>query len=142
MIKVDGTVRRETLNILKWTAVLSAVMQAIALIVGVWDYTVLLGNLLGGAAAVLNFFLMGLTVQSCLGKDPKEAQGKMKASQTYRMLMLFLVALVGHLVPCFNLWAVVAPYFFPRVAILLRYFSLKKGEKDSQGSGGENDEQS
>jgi len=140
MNKIDGTVRKETMYILIWTLVFSAVMQAICLIAGQWDYTILLGNLLGAAAAVLNFFLMGLTVQSSLGKDPKEAQTKMKASQAYRMLMLFLVALVGHLLPCFHLLAVVIPYFFPRFVILIRYFALKKGEKGSSKSGGEMNE--
>ena len=140
MNRIDGTVRKETMYILIWTLVFSAVMQAVCLIAGIWDYTILLGNLLGAAAAVLNFFLMGLTVQSSLGKDPKEAKVKMKASQGYRMLMLFLVALVGHLLPCFNLLAVVIPYFFPRIVILTRYFTLKKSEKGSQGSGGEMNE--
>ena len=39
-------------------------MQAAFLVSGFWDYTVLLGNLLSAAAAVLNFFLLGILHQA------------------------------------------------------------------------------
>ena len=63
MKKVDSTIIKETIFVASVTLVLSALMQSVFLIIGKWDYDVLLGNLLGGVAAVLNFFLMGLTVQ-------------------------------------------------------------------------------
>ena len=48
--------------------------ELVFLIIGKWDYTVLLGNLLSGCAAVLNFLLMGITVQNALSKDEKSAK--------------------------------------------------------------------
>ena len=66
MPKLDATVKRETLYVAFMTLILSVLMQAIFLIVGEWDYTVLLGNLFGGGVAVLNFLLMGLAVQTSL----------------------------------------------------------------------------
>ena len=95
-------------------------MQAIFLILRRWDYTVLLGNLLGGGAAVLNFFLMGLTVQNALTKDDKDARTAMKVSQLYRNLLLLAVAVVGMLVPSFDAWTTIVPLLFPRIAIALR----------------------
>ena len=56
--KIDPTVRKETLYIGVAVLILSALMEAVFLIIGKWDYTVLLCNLLSGCAAVLNFFLM------------------------------------------------------------------------------------
>ena len=71
---VDKTVRRETLFVAAWVGIFSLFMQAVFLVIGRWDYTVLLGNLLGAAAAVGNFFLMGLTVQSAVQKEEKDAK--------------------------------------------------------------------
>ena len=120
MKKIDNTVLRETYYIAAFTAVLSVLMQAVFLIIGKWDVTALLGNLLGYVATVGNFLLMGITVQNAVEKEEKEAKNLMKLSQTLRSFMLFAVALVGYLVPVFNLFAVVIPFLFPRIAVALR----------------------
>ncbi len=122
MEKVDRAVLQETKYIACWMLVLSAIMQAVFLIIGKWNYTVLLGNLLSGAASILNFFLMGLTVQRAVSKEQDAAKTTMHFSQLYRTLMLFAVAVVGVLLSCFNTWAVIIPLFFPRVAIGFRPF--------------------
>lgn len=132
MKKVDTAVLRETRYIALWVLVLSAVMQAVFLIIGRWDYTVLLGNLLSGAAAIGNFFLMGLAVQSAVTKDEKGAAATMKASQSLRLFMLFVVATVGVLVPCFHTVTVLAPFFFPRIAVALRPQFNKTDKKKEQ----------
>ena len=126
MKKVDSTVKKETLYIFLFTVIFSVLMQSVYLVIGRWNLTVLWGNLLGVAAATGNFFLMGLTVQNALGKEEKDAKNLMKISQSLRMLMLFAVALVGYLVPFFNLVAVVIPFIFPRIAITLRALLIKK----------------
>ena len=102
------------------TLILSVLMQAIFLIVGEWDYTVLLGNLFGGGVAVLNFLLMGLTVQTSLGLEEKEAHSHVKLSMTLRMLMLVICAALGVLLPCFSVLATLIPLFFVRIAVALR----------------------
>lgn len=102
------------------TLILSVLMQAIFLIVGEWDYTVLLGNLFGGGVAVLNFLLMGLTVQTSLELEEKEARGRVKLSMTLRMLMLVICAALGVLLPCFSVLATLIPLFFVRIAVALR----------------------
>jgi len=104
-------------------------MQSVFLIIGKWDYTVLLGNLLGIIATILNFFLMGLTVQNALSKEEKDAKNIMKLSQSGRLFMMFAFALIGYLVPVFNAIAVVVPFLFPRIAIMLRPLFDKRGDK-------------
>lgn len=118
--KVDATVRRETLYIAAAVGIMSVLMQAVFLIARRWDYTVLLGNLLSAAAVVGNFFLMGITVQNALDKDEKDAAASVKLSQQLRLLMMFLVVALGAALDCFNVFAVIIPLFFPRVAIALR----------------------
>ena len=84
MKRIDPTVLKETKYIAIWVIIFSVLMEAVFLIIGRWDYTVILGNLLGAVAAVLNFFLMGLTVQNALGKDEKGAKNTVRVSQIYR----------------------------------------------------------
>ncbi|MBQ2676805.1 MAG: hypothetical protein IJF54_05350 [Clostridia bacterium] len=126
MKKIDATVLKETAYIAAFTVILSALMQSVFLIIGKWDYTVLLGNTMGIIAAAGNFLLMGITVQSALGKEQKQAADIMKLSQTLRMLLLFVIALIGYLVPVFNVIAVIIPYIFPRIAVALRPAFSKK----------------
>ncbi len=125
MKKIDSTVIKETYYIGVITFLLSVIMQSVFLVVSKWDYTVALGNLLGFVASVGNFFLMGLTVQSALGKDEKDAKSLMKLSQTARLFLMFTVALIGYLIPIFNTVSVIVPFLFPRIAVALRPIIIK-----------------
>ena len=125
--KIDRVIWVETAYIAAAVLIFSMLMQSVFLIIGKWDITVLWGNLLGSGAAVLNFFLMGLGVQKALGKEQKEAANVMKFSQSARLFMMFIVALVGYLVPVFNLIAVVIPFIFPRIAVMIRPL-FKRGD--------------
>lgn len=120
MKKIDGVVLKETRYIAVWVLILSAVMQAVFLIGGWWDYTVLLGNVLSGAAVVLNFLGMGITVQNAVNKEEKQAGQMMKASNAVRMLGVFVVVVLGVLLDCFSTWTVIIPLFFPRLIITIR----------------------
>ena len=62
-MKVQAPVKTETRRIAVGVAVLSALMLIVFVLIGRFDWTVLWGTLLGGGYAVLNFFLMALTVQ-------------------------------------------------------------------------------
>lgn len=132
--QVDATVRRETGYIAAAVGIMSMLMQAGFLIARQWDCTVLLGNLLSGGAGILNFFLMGITVQKALDKDEKDAQAAVRLSQQLRLLMMFVVVALGAALSCFNIYAVIIPIFFPRVAVALRPFI---GRKQSEGAPGE-----
>ncbi|MBQ8343619.1 MAG: hypothetical protein IJY41_00310 [Clostridia bacterium] len=128
MKKVDKTVIKETRYIGAWILIFSALMQSVFLIIGKWDYTVLLGNLLSAGAGTLNFFLLGLTVTKALeSDDEKYRKTLMRMSQALRLFFVFLVALLGALpmIPCFNIWATLIPIFFPRIAIMIRPFFMR-----------------
>ena len=130
MQKINETVKKETIYISAVTIALSGVMQAIFVLIGRWDYTVLLGNALSVVAAIGNFLLMGLTVQSALDMEAADAKKKMKASQTVRMLLLFCVAALGTALEIFNTITVIVPLFFPRIAAQIRPLFKKKNEKE------------
>lgn len=119
MAKIDETVMRETRYIAGITIILSVIMEAVFLIIGKWDYTVLLGNIFGGAVAIVNFLLMGITIQKAILKDEKEAATLMKLSQTLRNMMLLITCVIAIAIPFMNGVAAVIPLFFPRIAISL-----------------------
>ena len=126
MKKVEKVVLQETKYIAIWVIILSIIMESIFLILGKWDYTVLLGNLFSGIFVVANFFFLGITVQNAVAKNEKEARATIKASQSLRTLVLFVVAAIGVLLPCFNIWASIIPLFFARVAVMFRPYFNKK----------------
>lgn len=130
MAKIDTTVVRETKYIALWVVILSAIMESVFLIMGMWDYRVLLGNLFGGAVAVLNFFLMGMTIQNAVMKEEKGAAMTMKVSQTMRNFLLIAAALLGIIIPFFNGAATIIPLFFPRIAIAFIPFRSKKKDDE------------
>lgn len=123
---IDKTVFRETCFIAEWVGIFSVFMQAVFLIIGRWNCTVMFGNILGGTAAILNFFLMGLTVQASVSKNEKESKGLIKLSQKMRMVMLFAVAAVGTGLKEFNTIASLLPLFFPRIAIAMRPIFMRE----------------
>lgn len=112
---VDETVRKDTLFIAGVTLICSMLMQAVFLIIGKWDYTVLLGNLLGAVLAVGNFFLLGLTIQKVVSLPEDEAKSKIKVSQQLRLLMLVIGCAIAGALPCFHLVATLIPLLFPRI---------------------------
>ena len=123
--KLDPAVKQETRYIACWVLVFSVLMQAVYLMIGVWELRILLANLITSAATVLNFFLLALTVQNAVGKEEKDARNTIRASQTYRRLGLMLVMLMAYIalqigtdIAC--IVALFLPIVFPRIAIAFR----------------------
>ena len=128
MAKIDKVVIKETKYIAFMVLLLSLIMEAVFLIIGKWDYTVLLGNLLSAAAVILNFFLMGLGVQKSVMLEEKEAKQTMKLSNMLRTLMMFVFLVIGVVISVFNTWSLIITLIFPRIAILLRPLFNKRKE--------------
>lgn len=126
MKNVDATVIKETKYVAIWVLMLSVLMQAVFLVIGHWDYTVLLGNLLSGSAVIFNFFLMGIGIQRALEKEEREAKAAMKVSQLYRFLFLAVIVIIGVLLPCFSTWTTVIPMLFTNIAVVFRPLFDKK----------------
>lgn len=125
MGKIDETVRKETIYVAAWEGILTLAMLAVFLILKAFNVSVLFSALLGAATAVLNFLLMGLTIQGAMGLDEKDAKTRLRGSQNLRLLMQAVVAVLGAALPCLDLWAVLIPLFFPRIAIMLRPLFIK-----------------
>ncbi len=131
-IKIEQAVITETKHIGIGVGIMSVVMLVVFAVLGRFDYTVLLGTLLGGCYAVLNFFLMGLGVQRSVSQgDPEQAKKITQSSYTRRLLLTAVVLVIGVKVPYFNPVATILPLFFPRITIffMTRPTFQRKGEK-------------
>ena len=146
-MKIQPAVREQTKAVAVGVCILTALMVGVFLVIGKFDWTVLTGALLGASAGIANFFLMALTVQKAADdmkplppepeegeadEDPKEGEAaaeaslsegakrgrdRVRLSYTFRMLGLGLVAVLGALLPCFNVYAVLIPLLFPGIVI-------------------------
>lgn len=117
MKKLDPVVRKETLHILCGTAIGTVALQLIYVLLGQWNVTVLAGGLLGGCWAVLNFLLMGITVQHSVGGTQAEAHSRIKTSYSLRTLAMLAIIIAAFVLPWFHWVPVVAAMFYPRLTI-------------------------
>ncbi|MGN1013786.1 MAG: ATP synthase subunit I [Butyricicoccus sp.] len=131
-IKIEQAVKDETRHIGIGVGAMCAVMLVVFAVIGRFDYTVLLGAVLGGGFAVLNFFLMALAVQRSVSqRDPATAKKITQSSYTKRLLLLAAVLVVGIKVPYFHWVATILPLFFPRITIFIMTLPIfqRKGEE-------------
>ena len=138
MSGMDPAVKKETGYIAVWTVLLSLIMEAVFLVAGAWDLSVLFGNLGGAAAAVGSFFLLAVTVSRAVSSgSPDKAAQRVKASAGLRLIGMggFCALLIG--VFHTNVYATVIPLLFPRIGLLFRpMIDRKRGvtEPGAEGS--------
>jgi cytochrome c biogenesis protein CcdA len=125
--ELQPAVKKETKNVAIYTVVGVVLMWIVfGVCHGVmpekipFDYTVVLGGIGGGVIAVLNFFLMGLTVQKVAStQDEDTARARMKASYSQRMMLQTLWIVAAIAIPCFQFVAGLLPLLFPGFGIKL-----------------------
>lgn len=140
MQSIDPTVRRETGRIALWVLGFSLLMQGIFVLAGWWNYTVLLGNLLGAATAVGNFLLLGLMVQKAVRQDEKAAKRTVRLSQSSRLMLQGLILVLAAVLPWFNIWATALPLLFPRLGVTVRQLALPKAPASAPAAADGDDE--
>lgn len=126
---------RQTAVIALGQAIGLAAMFGVYALLGRFDRPVLFGGLIGGAAAVCNFFFMA--VCASLAADRAEAQnvkgGKalLQVSFLVRYAVLFLVLFACAKSGLFDLLALVLPLVFVRPTLTVAEFFRKKGDAAS-----------
>lgn len=122
---VQPAVKKETKNVAVSTSVGVVIMWGVFAVLHMvmpdkvpLDYTVFLGGICGGLIAVMNFFLMGITVQKVAAStDEDAARSRMKASYSQRTMIQMLWIIVAIAAPCFHFVAGIAPLLFPGMGI-------------------------
>lgn len=119
--KPQKTVLRETKRIAIGEVVLLAIMWIVYALTRRFSLAVVLGSLIGGAYAVFNFFMLGMTVQKAAQVQPDNAEMarmQMKSSYNMRMVGMLAVAVLAFALPFVDGLAAVIPLLFPRLTIL------------------------
>lgn len=148
---MDKTVLKEIKFVSLGMVIMCALMNSVFLVIGKWDYHVLLSTILMGGIMILHFVLLCLTIQKVVNYENREdAQKLMKVSQMSRLLMIGVVLAIGIVLSekgslyVFSFWALLPPLFFNRITIMIRGAMIKKEDSnaeipdDSEGSEEEN----
>lgn len=122
-MKLQTESKKELLHIACGTTLCTVVMWAVFSILHLvgwvrFDYTVILGGLVGALVAIGNFAGICIMVQKVLEEpDEKRRKAKLQLSYNGRMLLQALWVVVAIAAPCFQSFAGVLPLLFPRVTI-------------------------
>ena len=120
-LKIDPTVKKETLYVCVVTLILSMLMESVFLIIRHWQLTVLFGNLVGAGVGILNFFLLGLSVQKAVKSEEKRAKDILRASHALRYALMAILVVTAVLIPSvFDMWATLISLLFATVAVYTR----------------------
>ncbi len=133
-MKVNKVVKKETLNIAIGVLVCSAITLGVFLLLGKFTLAVFWGSLYGGAISILNFFLMGLTVQNVTTiADEKMAKRKMQFSLRQLGVMLAVGAgmYFAQTQKIFHWLPILLAVVYPR--IIIGFGSLFKREWRAKG---------
>ena len=97
---------------------------------GYWDYTVLLGSLLGLLITTVFFYSICVSVPKALQYgDAELAQKSIRASGSLRTVIMAVGLIAAIKLPWFNLYATAIPLVFTRISIALLN---AKGEEDKE----------
>ena len=116
------TVLRETKRIAVGVFSMLAIMLVVYAALGCFSLAVVLGGLIGALYAVLNFLLLGMTVQKVAEMregNEELARMQMKSSYNMRMVIMILLIVVAFALPFVDGLACMIPMLFPRLTILV-----------------------
>ena len=130
-MKIDPTVKKETIYVCVVTLILSMLMESVFLILRHWQLTVLFGNLVGAGVGILNFFLLGLSVQKAVKSEEKKAKDILRASHALRYALVVILIVTAVLIPSvFDMWATLISLLFATVAVYTRAIFNKDKTND------------
>ncbi len=141
-MKVQKTVKEESGRVARGSILMMLLMLAVFFLLHrcfpekiPFDYRLPLSAALGTAVSVLNFFMMGMTVQSIVNTEKEEdAYQKMRLSYRNRNLMQLLWIILALVAPPFQPVAAILPLLFPGTLIRLRgIFSGRKRTEETEG---------
>ena len=120
--KPQETVLRETKRIDVGVFSMLAIMLIVYAAMGRFSLAVVLGGLIGALYAVLNFLLLGMTVQKVADmreENEELARMQMKSSYNMRMVIMILLIVVAFALPFVDGLACMIPMLFPRLTIFV-----------------------
>ena len=122
---LQPAVKKETQKVVVYTVVGVVLMWGVLFLLRptmpdkiVFDYTTILAGIIGGGVAILNFFLMGISIQNIAATEDQDlAKKKMKTSYSQRMALQLIWVVIAIAAPCFYFVAGILPLLFPSLGI-------------------------
>ena len=131
-MKVQKAVLKETEHIAIGVLIADVIMCIVFALLKKFDYTVVLGALLGTGIAVANFFFLGVTLQKAVGMQ-EFASKYVRQSYSLRMFFCFAGVIVSVIAPCFHPIAAIIPLLMPQLVIYaMRALGLYKPDKPTE----------
>ena len=97
-----------------------------------WDYTVLLGSLLGLGITTMFFYSICVSVPKALSYgDAELAQKSIRASRSVRTIVMAVGLIIAIKAPIFNMWAAMIPLLFTRISIAFLHINTD-GEEENE----------
>ena len=147
-MKPDRTVLRETMRVGLGVLAMTAVMLVVFAVLNRFSISALLGAVYTAILGVLNFFVMGLTVQNIanraaekkrdedeLAAFSKQMEARMKLSRNMRLIALVGLIALGIAVFKFEPLPTILPIVFP--SIVIRILQIIEIRKSPQAKGSE-----
>lgn len=107
----------DVLRVAAGNFILGAIMVIVFALVGQFSVSVVRGALLGCSFVSLSFLWLAVTVSKNVEKDPKNAQQRVSATYTLRLLAAAAMLFVAIKLPVFNWVAAMIPLFYQRAVI-------------------------
>lgn len=111
-------VKIDVLRVACGNFILGAVMVLIFALVGYFSLEVIWGALLGCSFVSLSFLSLAISVSRNVEKDPKNAQQRVSATYTFRLLCAAAMIIIAIKVPAFNAVAAIIPLFYQRFVVM------------------------
>ena len=109
----------------------SAALFAVFTIAKGYQNAILLGTLMGGSVAFLNYFFLAVYIERSVKKKKNAALSAMGSGYFLRMVFIAVMIYLAIQSEYINHWAMIIPLIFPRIIImcLSAIDARKKGEK-------------
>lgn len=101
-------------------ACMLVVMFVVYAIMGRMTLGVALGGLIGGAYGILNFFMLGMTIQKASREtDEMMARARIRSSYSMRMMGALIIGVIAFAIPFVDGLPCIIALLFPRITILI-----------------------
>lgn len=126
IIKLENIIFKEARNIAFGVAILSTVMLIVFLILGRLNFSVVISAFIGSFLAVINFWLLGISLNKAISKNSDNAKQYIQLFYSYRMIGLFVVLAICLYSKRFTSAAILLPLIFPRIVIGAMNFKRRR----------------
>lgn len=129
-VKFTQEVKKNILWVSVGSIILCGIVLLVALLIGQFTTSVLVGALIGTFITIANFILLAFSLQKAVDK-PESGKGIAGISYFLRNLMLLLLSIAAILFLKVNVIALLIPYIFPRIVILVLQATGKYQQESS-----------